>query len=175
VGVDASPETLPHADLMPDIYRFAILMTGCTAKSSQVLQASVERASRGLREIRDAKRARRWLFSQARADCGTVRGPVPRMPGAHDAPAAEADLPDFPASGVSPAPEIAGAFAGLPEPERCALALFYLYLFSPLELAEVLEIKPRALPEVLIRGRAMLRQQDMLLDAPLGAASASPS
>lgn len=154
---------------MPDIYRFAFLMTGCTAKASQVLQASVERASRGLREIRDAKRARRWLFSQARADCGTVRGPVPKVPVSPDAAPEPAEPLD------SPAPEIAGAFAALPEQERCALVLFYLYLFSPQELAEVLEIKPRALPELLIRGRAMLHQHDMMLDVPLGAASASPT
>ncbi len=150
---------------MPDIYRFAFLMTGCTAKASQVLQASVERASRGLRDIRDAKRARRWLFSQARADCGTVRGPLPKTPGAPEE-AAAAEPPEHP---DSPAPEIAGAFAVLPEPERCALVLFYLYLFSPQELAEVLEIKPRALPELLIQARALLHQQDMV------PAPASPS
>ncbi len=162
---------------MPDIYRFAFLMTGCTAKASQVLQARVERASRGMRDIRDAQRAKRWLFAQARADCGTVRGLVPRAPGAPDThvAAAEESL-DYPTQETSPAAEIAGAFAGLPEQERCALALFYLYLFSPRELAEVLEIKPRALPELLIRGRAMLHQQDLVLDSTLEAAApASPS
>ena len=55
--------------------------------------------------------------------------------------------------------QLALLFGGLPEAERGAAILFYLYLFTPAELAEVLEIKPDDLGTLLSRSRALLQRQ----------------
>jgi DNA-directed RNA polymerase specialized sigma24 family protein len=153
-------EPLPYAELMPDIYRFAFLMTGSAEVAAEVLRLGVERASRTLRQIRDAGRAKRWLFSQARVDCSaaTLRASEPCL-GDPAQPCPEAPVPavfnDQPR-------QLALVFAVLPEPERCALALFYLYLLTPGELGEVMELKPRDLGLLLNRGRTLLQRNRIL-------------
>jgi DNA-directed RNA polymerase specialized sigma24 family protein len=155
-------ETLPYAELMPDIYRFAFLMTGSADVAAEVLRIGVERSARTLRKIRDAGRARRWLFSQARLDCSaaTLHGSEPcpfTDDPAHCPPEARvpANFNDHPR-------QLALVFAVLPEPERCALSLFYLYVLTPCELAEVMELKPRDLGVLLARGRALLQRNRIL-------------
>ena len=71
------------------------------------------------------------------------------------------ERPEAPATDVAAdSPErLATQFARLPEAERSALILFYLYLFDPLELAEVLEIPLAKLGPLLTRGRELLGQQ----------------
>ena len=39
------------------------------------------------------------------------------------------------------------------------MILFYLYLFDPAQLAEVLEVKPDELSSLLARGRTLLQNQ----------------
>lgn len=158
-----SQEPLPYAELMPAIYRFAFLMTGSSAVAAQVLQSGVERAGRTLRQIRDAGRARRWLFSQARLDCAAANlgaGDDRCRPADDAAPAPPAE--PVPAIYNDPAQQLALVFAVLPEPERCALALFYLYLFTPAELREIMEIKPQVLGALLSQGRALLQRDRVL-------------
>ena len=55
--------------------------------------------------------------------------------------------------------QLALLFGSLPETERSATILFYLYVFTPVELAEVLEIKPDDLGTLLTRGRALLQKK----------------
>jgi DNA-directed RNA polymerase specialized sigma24 family protein len=155
-------EPLPYAELMPAIYRFAFLMTGSAEVAAEVLRIGVERAARTLRQIRDAGRAKRWLFSQARVDCSaaTLRsGESCPFEGNEGRPCPEAPVPavcnDQPR-------QLALVFAVLPEPERCALSLFYLYLLTPGELGEIMELKPRDLGTLLNRGRALLQRNRIL-------------
>jgi DNA-directed RNA polymerase specialized sigma24 family protein len=172
--VSASQETLPYAELLPDLYRFAFLMTGSAEVAAEVLQIAAERSARTLRQVRDAGRAKRWLFSQARLDCsaacahdngrclfgGDETQPCPEAP----VPAIFNDQPR----------QLALVFAVLPEPERCALALFYLYLLTPRELGEIMEIKPSDLGALLSRGRALL-QRNRTLNSDLLASTATLS
>ena len=71
-------------------------------------------------------------------------------------------------------------FADLPEDERGALILFYLFLFDPAELAELLEIKPAELGPLLLRGRTLLQRHGPLCEnlfaavAPDGCRRRSP-
>ena len=53
---------------------------------------------------------------------------------------------------------LAQRFHLLPEPERSALALFYLDLFSAEEIAELLSMDIHALSDTLAAGRDLLRK-----------------
>lgn len=148
---------------MPDIYRFALLMTGSVEVAAQVLQAGVERSARSLRQIRDGSRAKRWLFSQARLDCSAARlGSGEPCDLSSDPMPAPPEEP-MPAVYNDQSRQVALVFAVLPEAERCALALFYLYLFTPTELGEIMDLKPRDLGPLLSRGRAMLQRNRILI------------
>ena len=130
----------PH---LPGVYRFAFLMTGEEEAAAAVLRRTVERAAHaGITDLRDARRVRRWLFTEARHQCAGHAAATPPAP-------ADAAEPDASAA-------LAARFGVLPPPERGALILFYLYLFDPVELAEVLEIPPGQLAPTLTRGRALL-------------------
>ena len=145
--VSALPETGSLSPYLPDVYRFAFLMTGEAAAAATVLRRTVEHAARGgVGEMHDARRVKRWLFTEARHQCGSSPA----------APASGASVPPEPEAGAS-AP-LAARFARVPEAERGALILFYLYLFDPVELAEVLEIPAAELAPLLNRGRAWLDQ-----------------
>jgi DNA-directed RNA polymerase specialized sigma24 family protein len=155
-------ETLPYAELMPDLYRFAFLMTGSAEVAAEVLRISVERSARTLRQIRDAGRAKRWLFSQARQDCSAAKpGNEESCPFAAEDGTPRPEAP-VPAVCNDQPRQLALVFAVLPEPERCALALFYLYLLSAAELAEIMDLKPRDLGALLNRGRALLQRNRIL-------------
>ena len=136
--MSALPEPGSLSPFLPDVYRFAFLVTGEAAAAAAVLRRTVERAARaGIGDLRDARRVKRWLFTEARHQCaGPVSAPDPEEPGE--------------------AARLAARFAAVPEPERGALVLFYLYLFDPADLAEVLEIPPAELAGLLNRGRALL-------------------
>ena len=165
--MSSSLDTAPCKEHLPDVYRFAFLMTGNGDAAAEVLRRTVERAMRGgIGDLRDARRAKRWLFAEARAHCGDPlpAGPLPLVPGGPDngdggllpVPAQDHAAP---VSADSPAGELAAAFGALPERERSALILFYLYLFDPAELAETLELKPDTLGPVLAHGRALLTRE----------------
>lgn len=122
-------------------------MTGEPVAAAAVLRRTVERAAHaGITDLRDARRVKRWLFTEARQQCARpVSAPV------------EAAVPSEAEPADAPAPtQLAARFAPLPEAERGALILFYLYLFDPAELAEVLEVPSAELAPLLTRGRALL-------------------
>jgi DNA-directed RNA polymerase specialized sigma24 family protein len=160
--VSASQDTPPYAELLPDLYRFAFLMTGSAEVAAEVLRIGAARGARTLRQVRDAGRAKRWLFSQARLDCSAASGHGDGrciFDGGETRPGPEAPVPavfnDQPR-------QLALVFALLPEAERCALALFYLYVLTPGELGEVMDLKPRELGALLARGRLLLQRNRTL-------------
>ena len=198
------PESPPiQSQFLPDVYRYAFLMTGSAATATEVLRSTVDSASRGLQDD-DGKsgRAKRWLFARAREFCRhpqllrpiapTVMTPATAAPKATDAVAStagasEAALPPVPApeetllptvpavDDASNAPKrLAAYFALLPEEERSALILFYLYLFDPAELAEVLEVKVGELGRLLNEARALLQQHKVECAGLLAQAGAVP-
>ena len=161
-----TPDSLSYGGHWPAVYRFAFLMTGSAAAAAEVLQRTVEEAEReGLGDSRNPQQVRRWIFTQARASCRrphTVAGPVPAPDPEEPSflPAPDASVPTLDAAGDA-SQQLALLFGGLPEAERGAAILFYLYLFTPAELAEVLEIKPDDLGTLLTRGRALLQRQNV--------------
>ena len=128
-----------------------------------MLRQTVEEAEReGLGDLRNPRQVRQWIFTHARASCRrphTVAAPVPTPTGeASFLPSPDASVPTADAAGDS-SEHLALLFGSLPEAERVASTLFYLYLFTPAELAEVLAIKPDDLGTLLTRGRALLQRQ----------------
>lgn len=142
-----SPETASLGPHLPGVYRFAFLMTGEAAAAAAVLRRTVERAALGgVTEFRDAGQVRRWLFNEARHQCARHADAEPDALRGDEG--AEPDA----------AARLAARFGALPPAERSALILFYLYLFDPTELAEVLEIPVAELAPTLTRGRVLLRE-----------------
>ncbi len=148
------PEPGSFNPYLPDVYRFAFLMTGEAAAAAAVLRRTVERATRGgIGDLRDARRVKRWLFTEARHLCAQGGSAAHAPPTADTTGHLETNDTDLPV----PA-QLAARFAGVPEAERGALILFYLYLFDPADLAEVLEVPPAGLAPLLTRGREFLGQ-----------------
>ena len=151
-----TPESLTYREHLPAVYRFAHLMTGHLPTAAEVLRQTVEQAERGdLSEVRDLRRVRRWLFARARTLCArpVVLPPALVEPAALDPEAVPPEASD------DPVRQLATLFAALPEAERSATVLFYLFLFTPGELAEVLDLKLSELAETLARGRTLLQRQ----------------
>ena len=154
--VRETPEPLTYREYLPALYRFAYLMTGTVPAAAEVLRLTVEQAERGdLSDVRDPRRVKRWLFARARTLCGRPLALPEALPGAAapDGTLASPEVTD------DPGRQLIALFAPLPEAERSALALFYLYLFTPAELAEVLDVKAAELSTLLNRGRALLQRQ----------------
>ena len=136
---------------LPQLYRFCFLMTGDAGKAQTAFQDTVREAA--LRSARDEPPPDRlWFFRDARWRCLAVSEQgLQAEPGmleeAEISPAAPVQIqrldPDQLAVWVSAAPE----------PQRSALALFYLDEFSLRELLALLEVKVGELSELISSGR----------------------
>ncbi len=146
-----TPESLPYGRLPARRVPLRLSDDGRADAAAAVLRRTVERAARaGIDDLRDARRVKRWLFTEARTCAPSRRPPRPLDVPGTGARARKRTRRPRP-------PRATGArFADLPEDERGALILFYLFLFDPAELAEVLEIPPAELAPLLLRGRALL-------------------
>ena len=97
--MSSAPEAAPCKEHLPDVYRFAFLMTGSVDAATEVLRRTVERAARwGIGDLRDPRRVKRWLFAEARLHCGSSlpTGPLPLVPGGAPDPAAASHGPSSP-------------------------------------------------------------------------------
>lgn len=137
---------------LPQLYRFCFLMTGDPAKAKDVFEATIREAA--LRLARGQQRAKEklWLFEEARWRCVAATAGDPQ---AEAGKLDESDLsPDAKSQIEQLEPsQLAAWIAGAPEPQRSALALFYLDEFSYPELLSLLDLKLRELGELIERGR----------------------
>jgi RNA polymerase sigma-70 factor (ECF subfamily) len=145
---------------LPQLYRFCFLMTGDAAKARQAFQDTVREAA--LRAARDEPPADRlWFFRDARWRCIAVcEEGIQAEPGMLE----EADI-----SPVAPmqiaqldAEQLGVWISAAPEPQRSALALFYLDEFSLREMLALLEIKAPEFSSLISSGR---RQFQAWMDA----------
>ncbi len=132
--------TLP-ASLLDDAFRFALLLTGSAAAAERAVIDAIASGAHQLEEMRSVRRRDAMLFSRVR----------------------EASLRAEPASGEeapidAEAAALARKFHEIPEPERSALALFYLDTLEAQEIAEFLGMRLHDLAETLDRGRGRLRE-----------------
>ena len=150
---------LPSATLT-ELYRFALLLTGRPQVAEKVMTETLREVEGQLAQFRTEDHRRVWLAGRIRQRClrdhTSDKGAVvaPRLLREEDSSADR---------GGSTVLEIeafivARHFHTLPEPERSALALFYLDLFTPGELAGFLKMEVEQLAETLATARERLQE-----------------
>jgi len=144
----------------PQLYRFCFLMTGDASKAQEAFQDTVREAA--LRSDRDEPPPDRlWFFRDARWRCIAVSEQgLQAEPGMLEeteiSPAAPMQIEQLDPD------QLAVWISAAPEPQRSALALFYLDEFSLREMLAVLEMKAGELSDLISSGR---RQFQAWLDA----------
>ena len=144
------------------LYRFCFLMVADTAKAQEIFHATLREAAQ-LTANGEAPRDRLWFFRNARWRCLEA--------GEQGLQAEDVDLEQDELVTSAPSQieklephQFAVWISGAPEPQRTALALFYLDEFSYRDLLSVTELKPPELSKLLCAGR---RQFQAWLDATL--------
>jgi DNA-directed RNA polymerase specialized sigma24 family protein len=147
---------------LPQLYRFCFLMTGDAAKAQAAFQDTVrEAATRAASE--EPPPDRLWFFKDAQWRCQALgEQGIQAEPGMMEeveiSPTAPAQIGQ-----LDPA-QLALWISAAPEPQRSALALFYLDEFSLAELLELLEMKAGEFSELICSGR---RQFQAWLDSTI--------
>jgi DNA-directed RNA polymerase specialized sigma24 family protein len=145
---------------LPQLYRFCFLMTGDASKAQEAFQDTVREAA--LRSARDEPPPDRlWFFRDARWRCIAVcEEGLQAEPGMLE----ETEIsPSAPMQIEQLDPDqLAVWISAAPEPQRSALALFYLDEFSLREMLALLEMKTGDLSELITSAR---RQFQAWLDA----------
>ena len=144
------------------LYRFCFLMLADAAKAQEIFHATLRDAAQ-LAADGEAPGDRLWFFRNARWRCLEVSEQGLQ---AEDVDLDEGDLAESgPAQIEKLEPQqFAVWVSGAPEPQRTALALFYLNEFTHRELLSVTEFKPPELAKLLGAGR---RQFQAWLDSTL--------
>jgi DNA-directed RNA polymerase specialized sigma24 family protein len=142
--------SLPSQSL-PQLYRFCFLMLGDAAKAQEVFEAIMHdaalRAAQG-----ELPKDRLWLFNDARFRCLEVSEAGLQ--------AEEIEMEEHELAATAPAQinqldpqQLAIWVSAAPDPQRSALALFYLDEFSFEELLALTELKPADLGRLIENGR----------------------
>lgn len=151
---------------LAEFYRLAVLLAG-SAKTAETIMAEVlGEVQTQIEQLRSEASRRAWLAARIRERCMEVRSDV--------APARGLVRGAGEASANPEALKIEAFIVGqrfhlLPEPERSALALFHLELFSTEEIAQILKMKTEQLADAIGRGRTLLREslREMREDSPI--------
>src|SRR5687768_13769810 len=147
--------TFPSVTLA-EFYRFALLLTGNARSAEQVMAETLLEAETQLEQFRNETARQAWLATRIRERCLKNNASAP--------PAAPRLVRDDSETGDQPpvlqveAFLLAQRFHALPEPERSALALFYLEFFTIEEIARLLKMEVEALSETLGAARQLLQQ-----------------
>ncbi len=146
---------------MEAIYRFALLLTGDPDTASDAVLETLRAGPGHASQFRSDAHRNAWIAMRVRDLClkkeraaakGATKGAsTSASTGAH----AQGD-------------GAAAAFSLMPEPQRSALALFYLDLVPASDLANLFRMKPEGLSDALAGGRDFLRAH------PAGCVSAPP-
>jgi DNA-directed RNA polymerase specialized sigma24 family protein len=142
------------------LYRFCFLMLADAAKAQEVFHATLRDAAQ-LAANGEAPRDRLWFFRDARWRCLELGDQGLQ---AEDVDFEQDELADWAPSQIEKLEpqQLAVWISGAPDPQRTALALFYLDEFSHRDLLSVTELKPLELSKLLCDGR---RQFQAWLDA----------
>ena len=145
----------PSATLA-EFYRYALLLTGRSAAAESVMVETLAEVEAQLDQIRTEANRQAWLALRIRERClkNNLDNPAPVVPRL---------LRTEPMAGA--VPEVLGIeayilaehFHCLNEPSRSALALFYLDLFTPEEIAKLLKMNLEELGATLAGARTALQ------------------
>jgi RNA polymerase sigma factor (sigma-70 family) len=144
-GVPESKENLPQ------LYRFCFLMLGDAQKAREVFEATLRAATKRAGDT-ETPTDRFWLYREARGRCldATAQRLQPE----------NVDLPEDELSSSAAeqvlqidANQLAIWISAAPEPQRTALALFYLDEFTHREMLKIAELKTAELSQLLASAR----------------------
>jgi DNA-directed RNA polymerase specialized sigma24 family protein len=140
---------------LPQLYRFCFLMTGESAKALEAFQLTLREAAL-LAARAQLPDDRLWCFHEARHHCIAI---AQRDAQAEATTLAEeAIAPDAAARVALLEPEqLAAWISAAPEPQRSALAFFYLNEFSHREMQNLLDVKMNELASLISRGRSQFQ------------------
>ncbi|MGB8169577.1 MAG: sigma factor-like helix-turn-helix DNA-binding protein [Chthoniobacteraceae bacterium] len=140
--------------MLAEFYRFAVLLTGHINRAEKVMADTLTQAEGALAQIRSEVSRRAWFVNRIRESCAEDGGgttTAPRLLRDEEENARPVQVLEIEAYLV------AQRFAQLPEPERSALALFYLDSFSNDDIAKLLKLHPQDLADTLSRARRHLQ------------------
>ena len=140
---------------LPQLYRFCFLMLGDSSKAQEVFHTTLSEATLRAAQGQLPKEPF-WLFRDARWRCLQATKaelqPEPLKLDEHDlAPHATSQIERLDSS------QLAIWISTAPEPQRTALALFYLNEFDHGEILDLAELKLTELSRVLAKGRRQLQ------------------
>jgi DNA-directed RNA polymerase specialized sigma24 family protein len=145
---------------LPQLYRFCFLMIGDEQKAQAAFQDTIREAAAHSAEGEPPK-DRLWFFREARWRCLAA--------GEHGIQAEALEMEEMPIAAEAPShlrqlepQQLAIWIAGAPEPQRSALALYYLDEFNHREMSSLLELSVTELGGLISQGR---RQFQAWLDA----------
>ncbi len=140
---------------LPQLYRFCFLMTGDAAKALEAFQNTLREAAL-LAARRQLPDDRLWCFHEARHQCLLItQNDV--QPESHDVPE-EAIATNAPGRVAQLEPsQLAAWISAAPEPQRSALAFYYLNQFSHREMQNLLDVKMEELASLISHGRAQFQ------------------
>jgi DNA-directed RNA polymerase specialized sigma24 family protein len=140
---------------LPQLYRFCFLMTGDLDRAKEVFQGTLRDAA--LRSARgDPPENRLWFFEDARGRC---------LENSEQWPQAEhGEMQQCNVRATAPQqiaqlhPEqLAAWISSTPEPQRSAMALYYIDEFEHHDLLAILGLKTKELSRLLTAGRCELQ------------------
>jgi DNA-directed RNA polymerase specialized sigma24 family protein len=146
---------LPNTALA-EFYRFALLLTGSIKTAEQVLAETLDDVAVQMAQVRNETGRQAWLVQRIRERC--LKNNESAAPAAPRLVRTDSTPGERPAVLKIEAFLLAQRFHILPEPERSALALFYLDFFTIAEIAELLKMSIETLSETLDAARDLLDQ-----------------
>ena len=132
---------------LPQLYRFCFLMLGDAQKAREVFEATLRAATERAGNT-ETPPDRFWLYREARGRCLEASEQALQP---EDVDLAEEELSATAAEQVLQIDpnQLAIWISGAPEPQRTALALFYLDEFTHREILKVAELKTAELSQLL--------------------------
>ena len=145
----------PSATLA-ELYRFALLLTGRSAAAEAVMAETLAEVEAQLDQIRTEANRQAWLAQRIRERClkNNLENPLPIVPRLLRVEQPAGAPPEV--LGIE-AFILAEHFHCMAEPGRSALALFYLDLFTPEEIAKLVKMTLEELGATLAEARVALR------------------
>lgn len=151
--LQTSPTPNPR---LAEFYRFALLLTGSIKAAEQVMASTLAEVEADLDQVRNEIGRRAWLVQRIRERC--LKNNESAAPAAPRLVRTDSTPGENPRVLKIEAFLLAQRFHTLPEPERSALALFYLDFFTIAEIAELLKMSAETLSETLAAARQLLEQ-----------------
>lgn len=141
------------------LYQFALSLAGAEAEASDLTQQTFLVWAKKGHQLRDASKAKTWLFTTLHREFLKTRRRQSRFPH-QELDAAENEIPPVTPTMVNEldADEVMTALQRVNELYQAPVALFYIEELSYKEIAEVLDVPIGTVQSRIARGKSELRQ-----------------